>query len=109
LPDYLEHFSAGSGAGKGLTWAPHQKGTPHTIVLAAAAMRAADLSRWVSVCTLKFCGQIGMLRVSRILRKFKADNTIIAKLFAKHIKLKEAEQLVKSSRSACLSLISLSS
>ncbi len=51
---------------------------------------------------------IGMLRVSRILRKFKAEDTIIAKLFAKHIKLKEAEQLVKSSKSAYLSFFCLS-
>jgi len=53
-------------------------GSPHTIVLTAAGLRAADLTR--------------------SLRKFQTKDVHVTKLFAKHIKLKEAIETVKTSR-----------
>ena len=65
LPAFLEHFG-----GEDLSTAPGDKGSPHTLVVAGAALRAADLTR--------------------TLRKFQTEDVLVAKLFAKHIKLKEA-------------------
>ncbi|KAK8176307.1 U3-containing 90S pre-ribosomal complex subunit-domain containing protein, partial [Phyllosticta citribraziliensis] len=65
LPAFIEKFAQGD-----LTKAPKSNGAPHTIVVAASGIRAAD--------------------VTRGLRKFEQKGTKVAKLFAKHIKLKEA-------------------
>lgn len=65
LAAFLEHFG-----GKNLSTAPECKGSPHTIVVTGAGLRAADLTR--------------------TLREFQTKDALIAKLFAKHIKLKEA-------------------
>ncbi len=65
LPAFLKHFG-----GKNLSTTPEDKGSPHTLVVAGAGLRAADLTR--------------------TLREFQTKDAIIAKLFAKHIKLKEA-------------------
>jgi len=73
LPAFLEHFG-----GKNLSTAPELKGSPHTLILAGAGLRAADLTR--------------------TLRKFQTKDAIIAKLFAKHIKLKEAVESCKKYR-----------
>ncbi|KAI9885393.1 MAG: hypothetical protein M1823_002820 [Watsoniomyces obsoletus] len=78
LGDYLEHFCPARGKKSGLAWAPNAQGAPHTLMITGAALRAADLSR--------------------VLRRFKTKDASVAKLFAKHIKFKEAEQLVRSSR-----------
>ncbi|KAI9795474.1 MAG: hypothetical protein M1833_007004 [Piccolia ochrophora] len=51
------------------------KGSPHTIVLTGAGLRAAD--------------------ITRALRKYHSKGTVVAKLFAKHIKLQDAAQFVK--------------
>lgn len=80
LPDFLEQF-AGSRRkkkGKKLSDAPQEKGSPHTLVVAGAGLRAADLTR--------------------ALRKFQTKESMVAKLFAKHIKLKEAIDTVKKTR-----------
>lgn len=45
LPDYLEQFSERRNEADGLAWAPTAKGTPHTIVVTGAGLRAADLAR----------------------------------------------------------------
>ncbi|KAI9674995.1 MAG: hypothetical protein M1817_001401 [Caeruleum heppii] len=74
LPDFLEQYSP---KGK-LSISAKEKGCPHTIVVAGAGLRAADLTR--------------------ALRRFQTKEAMVAKLFAKHIKLKEAEQFVKSTR-----------
>lgn len=42
LPDFLEKFSGGAEA---LKKTPKQKGSPHTLVVAEAALRAADIVR----------------------------------------------------------------
>lgn len=55
-----------------------EQGHPHTLVVAGAGLRAADLTR--------------------ALRKFQTKDALVAKLFAKHIKLKEAVEMVKNSR-----------
>ncbi|QIW98971.1 hypothetical protein AMS68_004489 [Peltaster fructicola] len=58
--------------------APNAMGSPHTIVITAAGMRAADLTR--------------------ALRKFQTKHSMVAKLFAKHIKLNEALESTKKTR-----------
>ena len=58
--------------------APEDKGHPHTIIVAAAGLRAADLTR--------------------ALRQFQTKESMVAKLFAKHIKLKEAVETAKKTR-----------
>jgi protein CMS1 len=73
LPAFLDHFG-----GKNLSTAPEVKGSPHTLVVAGAGLRAADLTR--------------------TLREFQTKDAIIAKLFAKHIKLKEAVESCKKYR-----------
>lgn len=51
---------------------------PHTLVISPAALRAAD--------------------VVRALRMFQNKESIIGKLFAKHIKLEEAKQFLERAR-----------
>ncbi|KAK7623967.1 U3-containing 90S pre-ribosomal complex subunit-domain containing protein [Phyllosticta citricarpa] len=77
LPAFIEKFAKGD-----LTKAPKSNGAPHTIVVAASGIRAADLTRH-------------LLTASRGLRKFEQKGTKVAKLFAKHIKLKEAMESCK--------------
>ena len=48
LPDFLEHFFTASAQAPSMTSAPKQKGSPHTIVVTGAGLRAADLTRSVS-------------------------------------------------------------
>ncbi|KAI9813507.1 MAG: hypothetical protein M1832_006305 [Thelocarpon impressellum] len=76
LPDFLEHFSAGKASK--LASAPKAKGSPHTLVITDAGLRAANLTR--------------------ALRKFQTKDATVAKLFAKHIKLKDAVDFVKETR-----------
>lgn len=73
LPDFLKSISK-----EGLSKAPKGNGHPHTIVVAAAGLRAADLTR--------------------ALRAFETKDAKVAKLFAKHIKLKEAVASCKSTK-----------
>ncbi|KAI2786651.1 Protein CMS1 [Penicillium oxalicum] len=75
LPSYLKSFSP---KGADLAKASEQKGTPHTLVISAAALRAAD--------------------VVRALRSFQTKESIVGKLFAKHIKLEEAKQFLERAR-----------
>lgn len=81
LPDFLEEFAVKKSGkkgskGDGVSWAPKEKGSPHTLVVTGAGLRAADLTR--------------------VLRKFQTKDAKVAKLFAKHIKKAEAsEQLSK--------------
>jgi len=64
--------------GKGLKEASETCGAPHTLVITAAALRAADLSRAV--------------------KQFQTRESMVAKLFAKHIKMKESVELCNGSR-----------
>jgi len=81
LSVFLEQYAAPRRKKKGrnkLSDAPEQKGSPHTLVVAGAGLRAADLTR--------------------ALRRFQTKESMVAKLFAKHIKLKEAVETVKKTR-----------
>jgi len=76
LPNFLKAYSPDKGSS--LLKAPEAKGTPHTLVIASAGLRAADLVR--------------------ALRPLQSKEAIVAKLFAKHIKLDEAKKFVQRTR-----------
>ena len=78
LPEFMESFSRYKGRGSSLKKSSEATGTPHTLIIAAAALRAADLTRAV--------------------RKFQSKESSVAKLFAKHIKLNEQVEYCKKSR-----------
>lgn len=75
LPAFLESFSPNPTK----LWSASKKnGTPHTIIVAGAGLRAADLAR--------------------VIRKFQTKDITVAKLFAKHIKLADAVKFLQSNR-----------
>ncbi|KAJ5766510.1 uncharacterized protein N7511_004126 [Penicillium nucicola] len=76
LPDFLKAFSPKNAD---LSKSSEQNGTPHTLVISGAALRAAN--------------------VVRALRSFQTKESIVGKLFAKHIKLEEAKQFLQRARS----------
>ncbi|KAL8872497.1 MAG: hypothetical protein Q9174_001884 [Haloplaca sp. 1 TL-2023] len=78
LPDFLLYFLQRGKGPNSLESASSRPGEPHTLVVAAAALRAADLIR--------------------VLRQFQTKEATVAKLFAKHIKLKDATTFVKATR-----------
>lgn len=83
LPEFLEKFAAPrrkkrGEKGRTLSDAPKVNGSPHTLVIAGAGLRAADLTR--------------------VLRVFQTKESMVQKLFAKHVKLKEALVEVKGTR-----------
>ncbi|QDS68069.1 hypothetical protein FKW77_009884 [Venturia effusa] len=75
LPKFLQTFSE---AKEKLNAPPTDKGSPHTIVVAASGLRAAD--------------------VTRALKSFSSKEGAVTKLFAKHIKIAEAVETCKKSR-----------
>ncbi|KAK5654356.1 hypothetical protein OQA88_7265 [Cercophora sp. LCS_1] len=75
LPDFLEEFSDDKDK---LKTAPKKNGAPHTLIVAGAGLRAADLVRAV--------------------RKFQTKGNSVAKLFAKHFKLEEQVSFLKKHR-----------
>ena len=76
LPEFLKKFATGDATG--LSESSEEKGTPHTLVISSAALRAAD--------------------IVRALRAFQTKDSIIGKLFAKHIKLEDAKQFLERAR-----------
>ena len=78
LPSFLRHIHARRKDALDLSDAAKQKGSPHTIVVTGAALRAADLAR--------------------VLRSFQSKKARIAKLFSKHIKLAEAIETCQKTR-----------
>ncbi|KAF4630072.1 hypothetical protein G7Y89_g8078 [Cudoniella acicularis] len=75
LPGFLEKFAGNSTK----LWSASKKnGAPHTIIVSAAGLRAAD--------------------ISRVVRKFQTKDATVAKLFAKHIKLADSIKFLKSTR-----------
>ncbi|KAJ5710822.1 Protein CMS1 [Penicillium malachiteum] len=72
LPEFLRKFCS---KGTDLSKSSEQKGTPHTLIITAAGLRAAD--------------------IVRSLRPFQNKESIVGKLFAKHIKLDEAKQFLQ--------------
>lgn len=75
LPAFLERFSSNPTK---LWGASKKNGAPHTIIVAGAGQRAAD--------------------VARVVRKLQTKDAEVAKLFAKHIKLQDAVKFLKSKR-----------
>ncbi|KAK1452701.1 hypothetical protein CCUS01_10742 [Colletotrichum cuscutae] len=75
LPAFLENFAERPDR---LFTAPKVKGTPHTIIVAAAGLRAAD--------------------VVRAVRKFQGKESTVSKLFAKHMKVDEQVQFLQKTR-----------
>ncbi|KAL2260079.1 hypothetical protein VTK26DRAFT_6032 [Humicola hyalothermophila] len=75
LPDFLENFS---GESEKLDQAPKASGSPHTIIVTGAGLRAANLVRAV--------------------RKFQQKGSPVAKLFAKHFKLEDQVTFLKKYR-----------
>ncbi|RBQ72371.1 hypothetical protein VDGD_02472 [Verticillium dahliae] len=75
LPEFLEKFAEKP---ERLSSAPSAKGTPHTIIVAGAGLRAADLVRAT--------------------RKFQTPESTVSKLFAKHMKVDEQTKFLQSQR-----------
>lgn len=94
LPDYLKAYSPEKGARLGR--ASEEKGSPHTLVIAPAGLRAADLVRWVFLSLLVHCMANDVYYSA--LRSFQNKDAAVAKLFAKHIKIEEAKQFLERSR-----------
>ena len=80
LPDFLRYVARERGEGQELSQSTKKMGSPHTLVVAAAGLRAAD-------CV-------------RALRVFQTNDVVVAKLFAKHIKMTEAVEFLHKHRYA---------
>ncbi|KAF8436177.1 U3-containing 90S pre-ribosomal complex subunit-domain containing protein [Terfezia claveryi] len=78
LSEFMETFSRYKGRGASLKKASPITGTPHTLIITAAAIRSADISRAV--------------------RSFQSKENAVAKLFAKHIKLKDSIEYCQKTR-----------
>ncbi|KAK6502309.1 hypothetical protein TWF506_002891 [Arthrobotrys conoides] len=80
LCDYMEKFCTKKGQSSisHLKSSPKAAGSPHTIFICPAALRAAD--------------------VVRIMRKYQTTDSQIAKFFAKHVKLSEHIEYAKKTR-----------
>ncbi len=46
LPDFLEHYSSRGAGHEFLSSSAKQAGSPHTIVVTSAGLRAADIARY---------------------------------------------------------------
>ncbi|KAI8683218.1 CMS1-like protein [Fusarium sp. Ph1] len=75
FPDFLESVSENP---EGLKKAPKKKGSPHTLIVAGAGLRAAD--------------------IVRSMRKFQNKDNTISKLFAKHMKVEEQVNFLQGHR-----------
>ncbi|KAJ3954507.1 Protein cms1 [Colletotrichum tropicale] len=75
LAAFLEKFAEKP---EKLPTAPEKKGTPHTIIVAGAGLRAADIVRAV--------------------RGFQTKKSTVAKLFAKHMKVEEQVKFLQGTR-----------
>ncbi|KAI1323954.1 U3-containing 90S pre-ribosomal complex subunit-domain containing protein [Xylariaceae sp. FL0255] len=75
LPAFLE---AQVSDPKALGEAPKENGSPHTLIVTGAGLRAADLVRAI--------------------RKFQTKKNTVAKLFAKHIKIEDSKQFLEKHR-----------
>ncbi|KAI1919201.1 Protein cms1 [Ophidiomyces ophidiicola] len=91
LPSFLKKYSFKKEIS--LSKAPAENGTPHILVVTIAGLRAADLTRYShrSNC-------INLADRLRALRPFQNNEFTVAKLFAKHIKLAQAQEFVKKTR-----------
>ena len=53
LPEFLEHYNSNRGGHKLLASSLEQAGSPHTIVVTSAGLRAADIARYAILLTRK--------------------------------------------------------
>jgi protein CMS1 len=91
LPSFLEKFSGNTTK----IWSASKKnGAPHTIVVAGAGLRAADLARYEKTITIEVSSDSSL----RAVRKFQTKDATVAKLFAKHIKIQDSIKFLKSTR-----------
>ncbi|KAI2632829.1 U3-containing 90S pre-ribosomal complex subunit-domain containing protein [Xylaria nigripes] len=75
LPSFLETHAKNP---EELAGAPKANGSPHTIIVAGAGLRAADLVRAV--------------------RKYQSKQVTVGKLFAKHIKIEDTKKFLETHR-----------
>ncbi|KAI6779997.1 uncharacterized protein J7T54_007473 [Emericellopsis cladophorae] len=75
LPLFIEQFTDKPDS---LSRPQRKKGLPHTLIVAGAGLRAADLTRAV--------------------KKFQGKDNLVAKLFAKHIKIEEQVNFLKNKK-----------
>ncbi|KAI9903604.1 hypothetical protein N3K66_000133 [Trichothecium roseum] len=75
LPGFIEKFAEKP---ESLTKPPKKKGAPHTLIVAGAGLRAANITRAV--------------------RKFQTKDNAVAKLFAKHMKVEEQVEFLKNKK-----------
>ncbi|TVY48120.1 Protein CMS1 [Lachnellula occidentalis] len=75
LPGFLEKFAGNTTK----LWSASKKnGSPHTIIVTAAGLRAAE--------------------IARVVRNLQTKDATVAKLFAKHIKLQDSIKFLKTTR-----------
>lgn len=48
IPDFLDRYSSRAGGKKSLSSVSKQSGSPHTLVMTSAGLRAADITRYVT-------------------------------------------------------------
>ena len=53
LPDFLEHYGLSGEDHESLSSSPKQAGSPHTIVVTSAGLRAADIARYAMLLPRK--------------------------------------------------------
>ncbi|KAI0534401.1 U3-containing 90S pre-ribosomal complex subunit-domain containing protein [Xylaria digitata] len=75
LPAFLEAHAKNP---KALEDAPKENGSPHTIIVTGAGLRAAEIARAV--------------------RKYQSKKITVGKLFAKHIKIEDTKKFLESHR-----------
>ncbi|CAI6094074.1 unnamed protein product [Clonostachys chloroleuca] len=90
LPDFLEQFSEDK---EGLSRSSKKPGSPHTLIVAGAGLRAADIVRGPNLPD-KFATD----KKESAVRKFQTKNCAVAKLFAKHMKIEEQITYLKSKK-----------
>lgn len=79
LPNYMEKCCRVEGKTKfRLDHASEAKGAPHTLIISVAALRSSH--------------------VATAMRKYQSKNAMVAKLFAKHFKLKESIEICEGNR-----------
>lgn len=86
LPAFLEAFA---GENEKLDQAPKKCGSPHTIIVAGAGLRAADLVRYDEPAKLSISGRVlgpsrELTMVCRAVRKFQKKGCSVAKLVSNH-------------------------
>ena len=95
LPDFLQRFGSVSADPGNLSSPTNVNGAPHTVLVSQSALRVIDVVRYVEY--LIILSSLTWL-CQRKLRKVQTNDAIVAKLFAKHIKLREAIEYVKNTR-----------